>query len=127
MHHFNPLSRLFPQVIVLILAGMSVLLFVLSFVRPKETEVFGKETSYTVPTLSAVLMVVWVVSVAFIGFLLSTIIFFPLMVVLITSFRAKRKRLVKNCIIAVALIGIFYLLFGLILGVQFPAGKLGII
>ncbi len=42
MDKFNPFSRLFPQVIVIILAGLAFLLFVASFVRPKETAVFGK-------------------------------------------------------------------------------------
>lgn len=127
MDNFNPLSRLFPQVIVIILAGLAVLLFVLSFLRPKEEEVFGKETGYLIPVLSAGLMIVWVACIALIGFLFSAIIFFPLMVVLITSVQAKRLRILKNCIIALALIGVFYLLFSLILSVQFPAGKLGIL
>jgi hypothetical protein len=127
MDKFNPLSRLFPQVIVIILAGLAFLLFVLSFVRPKETEVFGKDINYLMPVLSVLVMVAWAACIRLIGFLFSSIVFFPLMVVLITSARAKGKRILKNCIVALALIGIFYLLFSLVLGVQFPAGKLGIV
>jgi hypothetical protein len=127
MDKFNPLSRLFPQVVVIILAGLAFLLFVVSFVRPKETEVFGKDTNYLIPVLSVLVMIVWAACIHFIGFLFSSIIFFPLMVVLITSVQAKRKRILKNCIVALALIGVFYLLFSLVLGVQFPAGKLGIV
>lgn len=127
MKGFNPLSRLFPQVIIIILAGLALLLFILSFFKLKDTPVFGREVKYLIPVFSAVIMIAWVALVGLMGFLFSSIICFPLMVVLITSLQAKRMQLVKNCIIGLALIGVFYLLFSLVLGVQFPAGRLGII
>lgn len=127
MDTFNPLSRLFPQVIVFILAGLALLLFILSFVKPKETVVFDREQKYLLPVLSVIIMVVWVACIRLIGFLFSSIIFFPFTAFMITSRKAKRTRIVKNCVIALALIGFFFLLFSLFLNVQFPTGKLGIL
>ncbi len=127
MDQFNPLSRLFPQVIIIILGGLAVLLFVLSFIKPKDVKIFEKKRSYTIPLLSIGMMIVWVACINWIGFLFSSIIFFPLMGVLISAGEGRRLRVLKNCVIALALIGVFFLLFSLLLKVQFPAGKLGIV
>lgn len=128
--NYNPLSRLFPQVIVIILAGLAVLLFVLSFVKKETVEnIFGEGKKLIRPLISVGLMVGWVASIRLIGFLFSSIIFFPVLAVLITpeSAGGMKTRILRNILIGLALIGVFFLLFSLALNVQFPTGRLKVV
>ena len=127
---YNPLSKLFPQVIVIILAGLAVLLFIMSFVKKETVEsIFGEGKKLVRPLISVVLMIGWVASIRLIGFLFSSIIFFPVTAVLITpeATEKRRFRVFRNIFIGLALIGVFYLLFSLVLNVQFPTGRLELI
>jgi len=74
---FSPLSRLFPRVVLVILAGLAILLFILSFRHKKVGEAFDSAAFRHVPSLMALtFMVAWGVFLPVIGLLVTSLIFF---------------------------------------------------
>jgi hypothetical protein len=124
--NFTRFGYLFPQVIVIILGLLSLALLVVSFVKPVERVLFKKEEgiSYLPVVLSVVLMIAWVFFIKLLGFLVTSVVFFSLMLILFD----RRKRslgyyLVKVGTVALV-VGAFYLFFARLLLVPFPRGIL---
>lgn len=123
---FTQFGQLFPQVIVIILGVLSLALLILSFVKPKQIKLFNKEEGISfLPVIIAVLlMIAWVFIIQLLGFLVTSTIFFSLMVIL---FDRKKHRaihyLVRIGIVIVVTVS-FYLFFAQLLLVPFPRGVL---
>jgi hypothetical protein len=124
--NFTRFGYLFPQVIVIILGLLSLALLVVSFVKPVERVLFKKEEgiSYLPVVLSVVLMIAWVFFIKLLGFLVTSVVFVSLMLILFD----RRKRslgyyLVKVGTVALV-VGAFYLFFARLLLVPFPRGIL---
>ncbi len=122
---FSPLSGLFPQVIIVVLGGLSLLLLGLSFVRPKETKVFvDLKKSYLPVLLSVALMIAWTFLIGVFGFLVTSLLCFSLMTVLLDRRIRRPLALLKRIAIVGALTTGFYLFFDKLLWVSFPRGLL---
>jgi len=122
---FSPLSGLFPQVIIVVLGGLSLLLLGLSFVRPKETKVFvDLKKSYLPVLLSVALMIAWTFLIEVFGFLVTSLLCFSLMTVLLDRRIRRPLALLKRIAIVGALTTGFYLFFDKLLWVSFPRGLL---
>ncbi len=123
---FTQFGQLFPQAIVIILGLLSLALLVVSFVRPQEKRLFKKEegVSFLPVIIAVVLMMAWVFFIQLLGFLVTSTLFFSLMVILFD----RRKRKIVYYLVrigAVILVTVsFYLFFARLLLVPFPRGVL---
>ena len=122
---FSPLSALFPRVVVVVLGALALLLFVLSFVKPREGKVFVLVQGNAVPlAVAAVMMVAWVVLIDLFGFLVTSLLFFSLMsVILDRRERTLLQNLRRLALVWIVTVG-FYLFFDRVLLVSFPRGLL---
>ncbi len=121
---FTALGALFPRVVIIILASLALLQFILTFTRRKEKESFEYMAFRHVPTLlSLALMVGWAVLIPVLGFLVSALIFFPLITLYLDRTAPPRKK-VKRAATAWLTSIAFWLFFTKVLYVPFPTGIL---
>jgi hypothetical protein len=123
---FTRFGYLFPQVIVAILGLLSLTLLVLSFVKPAERVLFKKEEgiSYLPVILAVILMIAWVFFVKLLGFLVTSVIFFSLMLILFDRRKRSLVYYLTKVGTVILVVGAFYLFFARVLLVPFPRGIL---
>ena len=122
---FSPLSALFPQVIVLILGGLSLLLFILSFLRSPHEERFVLVQGKTLPVaLTVLMMVAWAVLINLLGFLVTSLLISSLMTVVLERRKQSGLQIVLRLLAVCAATVAFYLFFDRLLLVSFPRGLL---
>ncbi len=122
---FSPLSGLFPQVIVLILGGLSLLLFILSFFRSPEEERFVLVQGRALPVaLTVLIMAAWVALISVLGFLVTSLLMFSLMTIVLGGKERTARQLVLRILVVCASTVGFYLFFDRLLLVSFPRGLL---
>ena len=123
---FTQFGQLFPQVIVIILGLLSLALLVVSFVRPQQKRPFKKEEgiSFLPVMIAVVLMIAWVFIIQLLGFLVTSTLFFSLMVILFD----RKKRTPVYYLVRIGTVTLvtvsFYLFFARLLLVPFPRGVL---
>ena len=119
---FSPLSGLFPRTVLVILAGLALLLFLSTFRRKKDGGVFDAAAFRHLPSLVGLaLMIAWGVLIPVIGFLVTSLVFFPLITVYLDR-GLPARRLFGRIGIALALTVVFYVFFTRVLYVPFPEG-----
>jgi hypothetical protein len=122
---FSPLSALFPRVTVLILGGLSLLLFILSFLRAPVEEPFVLVHGKALPVALAVLMMVaWTVLISLLGFLVTSLLMFSLMTIVLERRDRTARQIVVRILVVCAVTVAFYLFFDRLLLVSFPRGLL---
>ena len=122
---FGKYGVLFPQVIIIILGLLALLLFVVSFIEPKERKVFRDKTvRYSFILLIIFLFIAWIALIRFIGFVVSSILFISIINVLIDRKKRTSGSIVLKILIIGAVVGAFYLFFSKLLLVSFPKGFL---
>lgn len=122
---FSPLSALFPRVVVLILGGLSLLLFILSFRRSPDEPQFVLIQGRTLPLILAVLiMVAWTALISLLGFLVTSLLMFSLMTVVLERRQRSRRQIVVRILVVCAVTVGFFLFFDRLLLVSFPRGLL---
>ena len=122
--NFSPLSGLFPRVILYILGGLSILLLLRSFFWKKENASFDTSVFRHFPSvITTVLITAWVAFIPIIGFLVTSLLFFPLITVFLDR-KASGKKIAGRVALSLALVGGFYLFFTKVLYVPFPEGLL---
>lgn len=122
---FTKFGLLFPQVIVTILSLLSLTLLIMSFLKPGRSTVFGNiNTSYFTVVLAVLLMVSWIFFIKILGFLVTSVVFFSIMLILFD----RRKRTLSYYLIKIGTViltvSAFYLFFARLLLVPFPRGVL---
>jgi len=121
---FSPLSGLFPKVIMYILGGLSVLLLLRSFFWKKEGAAFDSGAFRHIPSLvTLALIIAWAALVSIVGFLVTSLIFFPLITVYLDR-KAPGKKIAGRIALSVCLTVVFYFFFTKVLYVPFPEGLL---
>ena len=121
---FTPLSGLFPKVVIILLGGLSLLLFIVTFLRRDIGETFDSASFRHIPSLlSLLLMIVWGILIPVLGFLVTSLIFFPLITVYLDRKTSGKKKLGRIMIVE-GLTAAFYLFFTRVLYVPFPEGLL---
>ena len=122
---FSPLSALFPRVVVLILGGLSLLLFILSFRRSPEEPRFVLIQGKALPLILAIaMMVAWTALISLLGFLVSSLLMFSLMTVVLERRGRTGFQIVLRILVVCAVTVAFYLFFDRLLLVSFPRGLL---
>ena len=122
--NFSPLSGLFPRVVIVILGGLALLQFILTFTRRKKEEEFDHAAFRHVPSLlSLLLMIAWTLFIPVLGFLVSALLFFPAISIYLDR-QAPAKKRWGRLGIAWGLTLAFWLFFTRVLYVPFPTGLL---
>lgn len=118
------LDKIFPQFVIISLVGLSVILLIKSFIRPETKAVFTMKHRGMV-ALGAVLLVLWVILIDYIGFFITSVIMFAILSWIMQD-KQKRtaKAAVSSVIVGAVLIGAIYLLFAKLLLVPLPKGTL---
>lgn len=121
---FSPLSGLFPKVVIIILGAMSLLLFIATFLRRDNGSVFDSASFRHIPSLiSLLLMVCWGILIPVVGFLVTSLVIFPLITVYLDRTAGARKKLGRIALVEGVTLA-FFLFFTQVLYVPFPRGFL---
>lgn len=121
---FSQLSGLFPKVVLVILASMSIMLFVATFIRKDDGSVFDSASFRHLPSLfSLLLMVCWGILIPVSGFLVTSLVFFSLITVYLDRNTTGRKKLGRIALVMGVTLA-FFLFFTQVLYVPFPRGFL---
>jgi len=122
---FTRFGRFFPQTIIIILAALSLLLLVLSFIKPKRSAFFGTLRRRHIAIAIAILLIgAWGFCVNILGFVVTSVIFFTLINVLLDEKHRRLGSILKKTGIIAIVVGAFYLFFAQLLLVPFPRGYL---
>ena len=122
---FSPLSALFPRVVLLILGGLSLLLFILSFRRSPDKPQFVLIHGKALPLILAIaMMVAWTALIGLLGFLVTSLLMFSLMTVVLERRGRTGLQIVLRILVVSAVTIVFYLFFDRLLLVSFPRGLL---
>jgi hypothetical protein len=122
---FSPLSAFFPRVIIVVLAGLSLLLFILSFTRSGREEGFVLVQGNVLPVaLTVLMMAAWTVLISLLGFLVTSLLMFSLMSVVLERRKRKPLQILLRLGVVSAVTVAFYLFFDRLLLVSFPRGLL---
>ena len=114
-------SRIFPKYIAWATVALCAILFIQSWINPTILE-FAKAQELKKVGISVLLLFGWVVFVKFLGFYLSSVLFFTLIMILIEPSTLKLDKLAASIFVAAAEIGVFYLVFTKWLNVPLPKG-----
>ena len=117
------LASLFPRIVILVLAALSAVLLVKSWIKPDIKQIF-QGIEKRIVALAIMLIALWVVSIPFLGLYLASILFFNLLVWLISGERRTRSGIAFTFVIVVSIVSLFYFVFQEILLVPFPKGIL---
>jgi hypothetical protein len=120
---WSHLSAMFPNAVLIVLGALSLALIVKSFVRPQIQPVFVEGSKLRI-VLTAVTLFAWAFSMRFLGFYLSSLIFFVIMTIYIAA--AGRPINVRNIglwtAIAAVELAVLHYVFANLLAVQLPMG-----
>jgi putative tricarboxylic transport membrane protein len=120
---YSNLASLFPQVVIIVLALLSVVLLVKSWLRPDVKQLFRGIKRREVG-LAVVLLALWVGLIPVLGLYVASILFFILMVWLVSKERRNFRAVGYSFLLAVVIVSFFYFIFQDILLVPFPQGIL---
>jgi hypothetical protein len=122
---FTRFGRFFPLTIIIILAALSFLLLVLSFIKPKRSVIFGRlHRKHIAIAVSILLIGTWGFLINILGFVVTSVILFTVINVLLDEKHRSLGSILKKTGIIAVVVGAFYLFFAQLLLVPFPRGYL---
>jgi hypothetical protein len=116
-------SRIFPKAVAWALVVLSAILLIQSWVNPRVVE-FAETRELKKVGLAILLLFGWMVCISFLGFYLSSVLFFTLLMILVEPSILKLNKLTTSIFIAAVEIGLFYLVFTRALNVPLPKGMI---
>lgn len=116
-------SRIFPKAVSWALVVLSAILLIQSWVKPKVVE-FAETHELKKVGLAILLLFGWMACIQFLGFYLSSVLFFTLLMILVEPSILKQNKLTTSIFIAAVEIGLFYLVFTRALNVPLPKGMI---
>jgi hypothetical protein len=120
---YSYLASLFPEVVIVVLAFLSAILLVKSWLRPDVKRLFQgikkRDIGFTV-----VILALWVGTIPLLGLYASSILFFVLMVWWIGKERRSLSAIGFSLVLVAAIVSFFYFIFQDLLLVPFPKGIL---
>jgi putative tricarboxylic transport membrane protein len=118
---YSNLASFFPRVAIVALAVFSAVLLVKSWIKPERKKLFpGIEKRYVGVTLGIIAL--WIGWMTSLGFYVSSILFFNLLVWLISRKKRSLRSIAFSFAVVVATVSFFYLVFREILLVPLPQG-----
>jgi hypothetical protein len=122
---FTAFGKLFPQTIIIILALLSAILFITTFIRPERSVVFSKlERKHLVIPISVALIGAWGFFINILGFVVTSVLFFSIINVMLDQKHGDFRSILKKVGIIAVVVGSFYLFLAKLLLVPFPRGYL---
>lgn len=122
-HYTTAYGGTFADPVIIALAALGLILLVLGVLRRPVGH--GTEEEERVPLLGLVvavaLLAVWVATLPYLGYLVGGIVFFVVMAVVMRAGRPNVRGLLLDVVVAVAVVGIFFVLFTEVLYVRLPA------
>ena len=123
--NFTQFGKLFPQTIIVILAFLSLLLLILSFIRKERVVIFGKlGRKHLVIVISVLLIAAWGFFINILGFVVTSILFFSIINVMLDQRQRGFVPVLKKVGTIAVVVGAFYFFFAKLLLVPFPRGYL---
>ena len=120
---FSPFGALFPQVIVYILGILALALLILSFFKKSGSKLFEETKAVYLPVVTAFILVIgWVALLQYIGFFVTSIVFFSLITIFLDKKVTKTPILIKRLLMTCGFVTGFYLFFAKVMQVPFPDG-----
>lgn len=120
---WSPLSAMFPNTVIVTLGLLSLALLLKSFLRPTIQAVFTEGNRLRI-LLTALVLFVWIWSMNYAGFYLSSVVFFAIMTVYIAA--AGRRVTLKNVVVWVVIVlvevAVLHYVFVNLLAVRLPMG-----
>ena len=122
---FTRFGKLFPQTIISILALLSLLLLIMTFVHPDRSVIFGKlEKKHLAIPISIALIGAWGFFINILGFVVTSVLFFSIINIMLDRRHRDFRSTLKKVGIIVVVVGAFYFFFAKLLLVPFPRGYL---
>lgn len=120
---WSPLSAMFPNTVIVTLGLLSLGLLLKSFLRPTIRAVFAEGNRLRI-LLTAAVLFMWIWSMNYVGFYLSSVVFFAIMTVYIAA--ASRRVTLRNVgvwiVIVAAEVAVLHYVFANLLSVRLPMG-----
>jgi hypothetical protein len=120
---YSYLASLFPEVVIVVLALLSAVLLVKSWLRPDVKRLFQGIKKMDVG-FTVVFLALWVGTIPLLGLYLASILFFTLMVWWISKEKRSLRAVGYSFILVLAIVSFFYFIFQNLLLVPFPQGVL---
>jgi membrane protease YdiL (CAAX protease family) len=118
----NPLDRIFPRFILIVMTILSIVLLVKSFVKPDLKSLFCVENKKNL-YIGAIGIIIWAVLLNVLGFIVSGIsIYFGFSLVLGKDDKKTLRYILKSLLISLIIVLIIYFLFSQCLEVPLPKG-----
>lgn len=119
------LSIMFPDALLLLIGGFSLILLIKSFVKADRAPIFNEGNQVRV-IVTGVVLVAWVIGIMYIGFLVTSLVMFPFTVCYLASARQKLtpKKIGLWSAVSAAEVVVFYFIFTQFLQVPLPMGIL---
>jgi hypothetical protein len=124
---FDRFGRLFPRVIIIILAALSLFLLVSALVTREKNEkkVFADTgVRYANILLCVFLFIAWASFIRVVGFVVTSVIFFSIISILFDTRKKSLTHIIVRIATVAVTVGVFYLFFALFMRVPFPRGVL---
>ena len=119
----NRLSIMFPNAVLIILGCVSCCLIIKGFIKPTKSQIFvtGSNVRWII---TGILFFGWAIMINILGFLVSTISFFALIVLYLsrTQIRVTKLRFLVWMIVIIAEVLFFYFIFSKVLHSPLPEG-----
>jgi hypothetical protein len=120
---WSHLSAMFPNAVLYVMGALSLALIIKSIVRPQIQPVFVEGSKARI-VLTAATLLAWAFSMPFLGFYLSSLIFFVIMTIYIAA--VGRPITLRNASIWIAIaaveLAVLHFVFTQLLAVQLPMG-----
>ena len=120
---WSPLSAMFPNTVIVTLGLLSLGLLLKSFLSPTIRAVFAEGNRLRI-LLTAAVLFMWILSMNYAGFYLSSVVFFAIMTVYIAA--ASRRVTLRNVgvwvVIVAAEVAVLHFVFANLLSVRLPMG-----
>ena len=117
------LASFFPRIVILVLAVLSAILLVKSWIKADAKRLFEGIEKKNIG-FAVVLIGLWVGSIPLLGLFLASILFFNLLVWLISKERRSWRAVAFSFVLVATIVSFFYFVFQEILLVPFPKGVL---
>ena len=118
---YSTLASFFPRVAIVALAAFSAALLVKSWVKPVRKRLF-QDVQKGYVGVTGGMIALWIGSMTSLGFYVSSILFFNLLVWLISRKKGSLPSIAFSFGVVVAIVSLFYLVFQKILLVPLPQG-----
>jgi hypothetical protein len=120
---YSMLASFFPKIVIGVLAVLSLVLLIMSSIKGEKKWLF-KDIDKKYIIFVVIILAIWIGMIPVLGFFLSSVVFFNLLVWLIGSSKKDLSANVLSFVVVCGIVSLFYFIFKEILLVPLPEGML---